>query len=355
MNADRKTDSRLADDLFWQQTLEELQLGPDLEELEREARQADRSRATTWERVETLVEGFPFPLRFGLITVTMLAGACVLAAGLSLGKELLILLGTGLPSLLGDRPLEFHASIAHVVALAMILVVLLSSRAPRAPEGLVAQRAWSQFRAGWSLLWFAWMALYVWMTAYWGLRGETDTGFWSRWGPPVADLFNVLSSFVFFYLFLVLDRPSVKAEGLPQRDRAFRRSLFSVGTICASAALLSILGRLGYFQLMEFGPTIGSILVATSMAFFVGRLSDSHLKVKRSLLAPLYFYVALQMLWHLSVMAGAQHQLANALVLFGALVLKVYLFALLTRWIQDGKLQTYFDEVAFPRLPSDLE
>ena len=234
-------------------------------------------------------------------------------------------------------------------------MALLRSRAPSEPEGLVARRAWHQFRRGWSCLWFAWMALYVWMAAYWGLGGDGEQGFWARWGPPVADLFNVLSSFVFFYLFLVLDRPSVKAEGLPQRDRAFRRSLLAVGTICAATALLSILGRFGLFELDAFGPTTGSILVAMSMAFFVGRLSDSHLKVKRSLLAPLYFYVALQMLWHLSVMAGARHQLANALVLFGALVLKVYLFALLMRWIQDGKLQTYFDEVAFPRLASDLE
>ena len=160
---------------------------------------------------------------------------------------------------------------------------------------------------------------------------------------------------MFFYLFLVLDRPSVKAEGLPQRDLAFRRSLLGVGVVCGTAAAVSILGRFEVLGLAGFGPTLGSILVAISMAFFVGRLSDSHMKVRRSLLAPLYFYVALQMLWHLFVMAGGENQVANALVLFGALVLKIYLFALVTRWIQDGKLQTYFDEVAFPRFSSDLE
>ena len=285
MTADEKLTSQLADDLFWQETVEELGLGPDLQELEREARQVRDEDTSRVRKVEAFLERRGRVARYLWVGAGVALGTALVAAALVLTKELLVLVGTGLPSLLGDRPLEFHASIAHVVALAMILVVLLSSRAPSEPEGLVARRAWHQFRRGWSCLWFAWMALYVWMAAYWGLGGDGEQGFWARWGPPVADLFNVLSSFVFFYLFLVLDRPSVKAEGLPQRDRAFRRSLLAVGTICAATALLSILGRFGLFELDAFGPTTGSILVAMSMAFFVGRLSDSHLKVKRSLLA----------------------------------------------------------------------
>ncbi|MFT7676301.1 MAG: hypothetical protein ACI8QC_000271 [Planctomycetota bacterium] len=72
------------------------------------------------------------------------------------------------------------------------------------------------------------------------------------------------------------------------------------------------------------------------VAFFVGRLGDSHLKVRRALLAPLYFYVAIQVLWHLFVMQGTASELANSLALCGALALKVYLYALVTRWMQVG-------------------
>jgi len=360
MSARERTDerdtaaSRRADDLFWHGAVEELGLAPDLDRLEREATEEEHPRLGLAERLETRLSALPPLPRTAAITAGAVLATVALAALLALLKAVLLAIGTGLPALLGERPLEFHASLAHVVALALILIVLLSGREPGTPTGLVAQRAWSQFRRGWLLLWLAWLALYLWMSAYWGRKASDAAGFWNDWGAPVADLLNVASSAVFFYLFLVLDRPSVKADGLPERDRAFRRSLLGVGTVCGAAALLSILGRLERFDLAQFGPTIGSILVAISMAFFVGRLSDSHLKVRRSLLAPLYFYVALQMLWHLFVMAGGENAVASALVLFGALALKVYLFALLTRWIQDGKLQRYFDEVAFPRLASDL-
>ena len=349
----------LTDDVVWHGVVAELGLGPDLERLE-ELERRDRAGSggpgeRGWiGRVEALLGRVPPPAR-GVALVGLLgAGAAGLAVGTVVATRLLVGVAGALPGLLGDRPLELYAALAHVVVVAVFLVLLGSGAAPREPFGLVPRNAWRQLRRGWTLLWCSWLALYVWLGAYWGLeRGAS--AFWDRLGPPIADLLNIASSAVFFYLFLVLDRPSVKADGLPERDRTFRRSLAGVGIVCGAAALLSILGRFGRLGLDSLGPQLGSILVAISMAFFVGRLSDSHLRVRRALLAPLYLYVAIQMLWHLFVMHGTASETGYALVLFGALALKVYLFALVTRWMQDGELQRYFDEVAFPRLPSDLE
>lgn len=295
------------------------------------------------------------PVRRLTTTGVLLLTCMGLLAMLTLAAvRLLVAVAGALPRMLGDRPLGLQLAMLHVVVMAVLLVLVFTNARPREPHGLVAQQAWRQFRRGWAMLWGSWLALYTWLTLFWS-QDHGQASLWSSLGPPVADLLNVVSSAVFFYLFLVLDRPSVKADGLPDRDRTFRRSLLGVSVVCGATAILSILGRLELLGLEAFGPLMGSLLVAISMAFFVGRLSDSHLKVRRALLAPLYFYVAIQVLWHLFVMQGNASELANSLALCGALALKVYLYALVTRWMQDGELQRYFDEVAYPRLPSDLE
>ncbi|MFT5476747.1 MAG: hypothetical protein ACI8Y8_002087, partial [Planctomycetota bacterium] len=326
-----------------------------------------RARSTTRSRIDAfwLALHELSGLEAWLLGMRTLKRAPALAALVSLGI-LLVAGGTllvvraltgatgALMEVLGDRSLRLHVAVAHVVVMAVLLVLVFTNARPQEPQGPVARQAWRQFRRGWTLLWCSWLALYSWLGLYWSME-SAGVATWSRWGPPVADLLNVVTAAAFFYLFLVLDRPSVKADGLPERDRTFRRSLVGVAIVCGATALLSILGRFEWFGLEAFGPLMGSLLVAISMAFFVGRLSDSHLQVRRALLAPLYFYVAIQVLWHLSVMQEAAGEVANALVLCGALALKIYLFALVTRWIQDGQLQRYFDEVAFPRLPSDLD
>lgn len=341
-----------ADDLLWHAAVAHLDLGPDFEQLEHEAREV-HTRSSRLERFEALLQRKPPVTRALVFAATLLAGMAGLAGLTALCVRVLTATADALPGLLGDRPLRLHVAGAHVIVMAVLLILVATSARPCEPEGPVARQAWRQFRRGWTLLWGSWLALYSWLGLYWTLEWN-GAEVWSRWGPPVADLLNVASAAVFFYLFLVLDRPSVKADGVPERDHTFRRSLVGVALVCGATAMLSILGRFERFGLEAFGPLMGSLLVAISMAFFVGRLSDSHLKVRRALLAPLYFYVAIQVLWHLTVMQVAPNEVANSLVLCGALALKVYLFALVTRWIQDGALQRYFDEVAFPRLPSDL-
>jgi len=351
--AQARAESERADDLLWHGAVADLELGPDFDQLEREAGR-EVSPVGRLKQLEARL------LRMGAVKrAVVLAPLTIAAMVLLAGVTIAVVRGlTGvtatLMQVLGDRPLRLHVAVAHVVVMAVLLVLVFTNARPSEPDGPIARQAWRQFRRGWSLLWCSWLALYSWLGLYWSME-SVGVSAWSRWGPPVADLLNVVSAAAFFYLFLVLDRPSVKADGVPERDRTFRRSLVGVAVVCGATAMLSIMGRFELLGLEAFGPLMGSLLVAISMAFFVGRLSDSHLQVRRALLAPLYFYVAIQVLWHLSVMQEAAGEVANALVLCGALALKVYLFALVTRWIQDGQLQRYFDEVAFPRLPSDLD
>ncbi len=100
------------------------------------------------------------------------------------------------------------------------------------PITRVGHEAWGPFLRGWTGLWMAWLFLYVWLTLAWcGLFQIGTTATWIA-----ADLLNLCGGFAFFYLFLVLDKPSVPAQGQPERDRGFRRALGLVGAICATAA-----------------------------------------------------------------------------------------------------------------------
>ena len=327
------TDAPLRDDLFWHATVERLGLNDPPPAASAERPTAPRAS----------------PLRAGALAVPT---AVAIAAAAVAAKTGAVALAAALPELLGERPLELYGALSHVLVLAVLIALVLAGAPPQEPAGTVARNAWRQFRRGWLVLWASWFVLYAWLAVYWAREGGAT---WRAWGSAAADVLNLVTSAVFFYLFLVLDKPSVKAVGEPERDGAFRTSLFWIACTCGAIALLSIGGRFGWLGLEQVGPALGSMTVAVSMAFFVGRLSDSHLKVRRSLLAPLYVYVAIQMLWHVVVVVGGASEAATSLVLGGALALKVYLFVLITRWMADGALQTYFDEVAYPRLPADLE
>ncbi len=330
--------SSARDDLFWYRTVRDLGADPD----------AEATTATPPHSTQKGTEPWADSVRIGLA----LAASSALLAALTLAlRSGLVRVARELPAFLGSKPLKFYVALAHILALGLILTLLVTKVSSRAPESPVAQRAFRQFERGWNALWASWLGLYVWLALAWGEAFASG----SPWVMAIADLFNISSSGIFLYLFLVLDRPSVKATGEPARDRAFRTSLFGVVSISGAVGIASVLGRFELFHAGEFGPMLGSILAAISMAFFFGRLSDSHMKIRRALLAPLYLYVAIQMLWHLFQQDTAGSEVAHSLVFCGALLLKVYLFAVVTRWIATGTLQTYFDEVAFPRLAADLE
>ena len=79
------------------------------------------------------------------------------------------------------------------------------------------------------------------------------------------------------------------------------------------------------------------------MAFFFGRLDSHILRVRRSLLGPLYLYVALQMSWVLFWKAPADS--ITWLHFSTVLVLKIYMYVAITHWIVTGDLRVYIGDL----------
>jgi len=93
---------------------------------------------------------------------------------------------------------------------------------PRSPT---AQRAWQQLLSGIGSLTVAWMFLYMTLWNTWS-DSLPLLGGWLH-GPrglAIADAWNTLASLSFFYLYLVLDQPSVRSEDDAERGAGFRRA-----------------------------------------------------------------------------------------------------------------------------------
>lgn len=248
-----------------------------------------------------------------------------------------------------DAGFRFAIALAHLPVICAFLFLRFkwfgppwSGTLPRSP---IAREVWKQLLRGMTWLCLSWLALYAWLAAAWS--GVDLFGAWVR-GPKglaVADLLNTGGTLAFFYLYLVLDKPSVPIAGDPQRHRDFKRSLLVAGGVCGAVGLLSLLGRLGYLHLNELGPLCGSFAAAIAMMYFFGQFDYRYMKVKRWMIAPLYLYVAIQVAWTEIAAAGSQGWHPNTL-LVAALVLKVYLFSMLVFWIREKTLQKYLDFAA---------
>jgi hypothetical protein len=124
----------------------------------------------------------------------------------------------------------------------------------------------------------------------------------------------------------------------PNRNENFRATL-RFGVIVSSVVLaLSVLGRFDIWGLGMGGPAVLSIFVAICMAYFFGRLDSHYLYAGRWMLAPFYFYVVIQVDW---VNLAANESSYRPILLTLALILKVYLFVVMTHWIHSGNIYTY--------------
>jgi hypothetical protein len=247
-------------------------------------------------------------------------------------------------------PLLRFVAFAHVLVVSAGYLLLLveggfagAARAERLPRGPLARRAYAQVLFGLGLLAAAWGQLYLWLFSIWSEAGVLGAWAAGPKGLALADAWNTLASFAFFYLYLVLDLPSVRSEEDAGRATPFRRSLAGVGLLCGAVAVLALLGRHGWLGLERLGPLSGSLLAAVSMMYFFGKFDYRFMRVPRPLIAPLYVYVAIQIAWH--EIAPGDATFAEGLFV-AALLLKAYLFALLWVWLRKRTLQRYLDFAA---------
>ena len=141
----------------------------------------------------------------------------------------------------------------------------------------------------------------------------------------------------FFYCFLVLDELSLSTA---ERDRKKHFRIFAgVGLVIA---VLSIL--LTYYGRDKLGGYLTAFYGGLAMAYFMGRFDSLLMKIPRGILAPLYLYALLQVAWlPLDPDSPKDSPLFTACIWL-ALLLKMLLFVIITRWLTEGTLFKYVND-----------
>lgn len=202
----------------------------------------------------------------------------------------------------------------------------------------VARKSFRQLIKGWEYVGLTWLLLYAFVSCVW-IFDEILVIPRSIFGV-VADLFNLLNSFAFFYIFLVMDMPSVPSKDNPQRDHPFKKAwngIVFTGCLCL---LISLPSRIGLFQDNVIGSLPLASFCALSMTYFVGCLDSYYLEIKRVMLAPLYLYAIYQVIGPFLI---ASEGLTNYLdgYLLGAAILKTYLCFVIILWFKEKSFQKY--------------
>jgi hypothetical protein len=195
----------------------------------------------------------------------------------------------------------------------------------------VANKTLKQFSEGWVWMWYSWVALYIWffVTAQWSESPRVTA---------VSDILDVISGFNIWWCFIVLDMPSVKLDGHPHRDRAFRRTAWTIGVCGVFCAFLGVADRL--YDWNHIGVVVG-LYNALALAFLTGRLGSHYLRIRRSLLLCLYLYSMLQLFY--SFLPLLKTDIWLPLVFLSALVLKIAVAYVGYNLLQHGGLQRYLD------------
>jgi hypothetical protein len=228
--------------------------------------------------------------------------------------------------------------ILHLVQAAIAALLLAVQFTPfLKPQGIperdhaIARKSLAQFIAGWRWAWACWLMLYLWLWLHAGSGAQPD---------PIADILNCLTSFPLFWCFLVLDKPSIALPGDPERNAAFWRAVGTTWGIGAGVCLMAVAGRLHIWGLNEFGLVFLGLYDGLAIAFLVGRFDSHWMKVPRWMLAPLYGYALIQMIYVFFFKLPAEWQIYSYLV---ALLFKVCLFLVVTHLLHAGNLRQYLE------------
>lgn len=246
---------------------------------------------------------------------------------------------------LQNNPTIIEGVIA-VLNIALGFFVLLDlrtiNRANLSDENSPASNSFKQLLRGWRFLWFTWILFYGCLAAQWLHFIE---GITSNILGHVSELLNMINGFFFYYLFFVLDQPSVPTAADPKRAGLFRRNcvvtlLIGITVFILSTILLSS-SHLGGSQLLL--PKLVPAYIAVGMAFFFGRLDSHYLKLPRIILAPLYLYAVIQLFWEHNTFTDNSKFIPERVTIFSmALILKFVVFLTLSKLIRHERFRRYF-------------
>jgi hypothetical protein len=240
--------------------------------------------------------------------------------------------------------------ILHLVQAAIAALLLAVQFTPFLKAQVIAERdhpiarkSLAQFVAGWRWAWACWLAFYLWLWLHASSGAQPD---------PIADILNCLTAFPLFWCFLVLDKPSIALPGRPERNAAFWRAVGTTWGVGAGVALMAVAGRLHLWGLNEFGLVFLGLYNGLAIAFLAGRFDSHWMKVPRWMLAPLYGYALIQMIYVFFFKLPPEWQIYSYLV---ALLFKVCLFLVVTHLLHAGNLRQYLEAAEEGKLGPQTE
>jgi hypothetical protein len=292
--------------------------------LENHAPHGTHARFTDFLRpaLSTVATALLLRICYSLLTAV---GASLLAPGAQLSGAFI--------GLVPPVPPILHLVQAAVAALllAVQFTPFLKPQVIAESDHPIARKSLAQFIAGWRWAWACWLMLYLWLWMHAGSGAQPDA---------VADILNCLTSFPLFWCFFVLDKPSIALPGYPERNAAFWRAVGTTWGIGAGVCLMAVAGRLHLWGLGEFGLVFMGLYDGLAIAFLVGRFDSHWMKVPRWMLAPLYGYALIQMIYVFFSKLPMEWQIYSFLV---ALLFKVCLFLVVTHLLHAGNLRRYLE------------
>lgn len=238
-------------------------------------------------------------------------------------------------------------ALAHVITLSLVLILrrVLRRTSPThsEPSAEIARLAWSQYRAGIDALCAHWVVLYALLLFAWTREpafAHTTPG---RITTVAIELVNSLGGLIYFFLFFVLDRPTVATSHEPGRDAHFREAWLGVVALSALAAFGSSMARLDRVPgeaLVEVAQHASPVVVAIAMMYLFSRFDTTSMGIRPLAVAPLWGYVALQATWARA--SGPEDPVSTAIFAL-AFVLKLYFLAMQFIWAKEQRIQRHLD------------
>jgi hypothetical protein len=248
--------------------------------------------------------------------------------------------------------LEGSIAILNVLLAAFVLWDPKTRQAIKAADNVSTlpstKNSFRKLMLGWRLLWLVRMLLYLWLGANWfGLHNFINLKL--TW--YIADALHLLVGFFYYFLFFVLDPPSVATELKPDSAIVFRRSVITMLLLGCLVFIASVLvswshspSKAGVTDIVVYKiiPTYTGI----GMAFFIGRLDSHYLRMPRVILAPMYLYVIIQPLWgRIEATEIPNVNPERVVILSLALMLKFVFFYSVAKWIRNGSFLQYLIKI----------
>lgn len=209
-----------------------------------------------------------------------------------------------------------------------------------------------QFYYSWLCIWTIWLLLYISKFIY-GIESDLfcDSISTFRFITFFENILNLMGSFVFFFIYMVITISTVNIGSLSGDNKSTMHSavitLMFIGFVCLSVDYFSTFIALpSKYENVQYGVgLVIGIIASISLMAVLGRLNSSYLDIPQWLVVCLYLYASVQVLYpFMRNLDGVDSQGENLLgkvvyvISFGG---KVCLF-LVIRWITLRKRFLFF-------------